>query len=141
MERIKIELPSKILFSYHFKIKENDINDAKHMGNERILVFANKVRTEFFKFISLQENDAATHLGTIIANHSIQYKSEGFLGDEITCEVGVSNVTECSFDLIFHFLKSNNKTMATVRTGCVSYNYDEKKNQPLPNNFIKVFTN
>jgi acyl-CoA thioesterase FadM len=140
MERVKIELPLKILFSYHFKIEENDINDAKHMGNERILVFANNIRTEFFKFVSLKENDATTHLGTIIANHSIQYKSEGFLGDEITCEVGVNNITDYSFDLIFHFLKSNNKTMATVRTGCVYYHYDEKKIQPLPDDFIKVFT-
>lgn len=141
MQYVTIELPSKILFSYHFKIEKNDINDAKHMGNERILVLANSIRSSFFNYLSLKENDITNHSGIIIANHTIRYKNEGFIDDEITCHVGVNNVTECSFDLIYHFVKLNNVTMAIVRTGCVYYNYDDKLKQLLPNDFIKVFTN
>ena len=48
MERVKINLPQTTLFSYHFKIEQEDINFANHMGNERILVFANIIRTQFF---------------------------------------------------------------------------------------------
>ena len=140
MERVQINLPAKILFSYHFNIENDDINLANHMGNERILVHANTIRTLFFKHLNLLESNIETQLGTIVANHTINYKSEGFLGDEITCEVGVNNITECSFDLIFHFAKNKERTLALVRTGCVYYNYSERKIHALPETFINAFT-
>ena len=140
MERVKINLPQTTLFSYHFKIEQEDINFANHMGNERILVFANIIRTQFFIHLNLLETDASTQLGIIVANHSITYKSEGFLGDEITCEVGVNNITECSFDMIFHFIKNKEKTLAIIRTGCVYYDYAQRKIHALPENFVKSFS-
>lgn len=140
MERVKINLPQNTLFSYHFKIEKEDINLANHMGNERILVYANTIRTQFFIHLDLLENNPITSLGTIVANHSINYKSEGFLGDEITCEVGVNNITECSFDLIFHFIKNKEKTLSMVRTGCVYYDYAQRKIHALPENFVQIFT-
>ena len=112
MERVQINIPEKILYQQHFKIVEADINDVNHMGNERVLVFVN----------------------------SINYKNEGFLGDEIVCHVGVNNITECSFDLISHFIKSNSTTLAIVRTGIVYYDYEKRKIKALPQSFITAFT-
>jgi len=140
MERVSINLPATTLFSYSFKIEENDINYANHMGNERILVLANTIRTKFFMHLNLPENDSETKFGTIVANHSIHYKNEGFLGDEISCGVGVNTITACSFDLVFHFIKNTGKTLALVRTGCVYYDYKERKIHALPQNFIQAFT-
>ena len=66
MTRIDITVPDKILFETHFFIKEEDINFANHMGNERILVFANTVRTNFYKHLDLLEGDWANGHGTIV---------------------------------------------------------------------------
>lgn len=139
MERVKIDLPEKILFTSYFTIGPEDINEANHMGNERILVFTNAIRSPFFKHLKLTENNFEKMEGTIVANHSIQYASEGFLGDEITCDVGVTNLSECSFDVVFNFKKKNGKTMATVRSGCVYYDYIARKIRALPENFINTF--
>jgi acyl-CoA thioester hydrolase len=139
MTRIEIEISEKILYQYTFTIKETDINYAKHMGNERILVFANIIRSEFYKHLNLLEGDWDEGHGTIVANHTIKYVSEGFLNDEITCNVGVTNITTCSYDLIFHFFKKNNKTLALVRTGSVYFDYHDKRIREIPDSFKKAF--
>ncbi|MFN8237156.1 MAG: thioesterase family protein [Chitinophagales bacterium] len=140
MERVRIALPEKILFTTHFFIGNDDINEADHMGNERILVFTNNIRSPFFKQLKLTENDFDKMEGTIVANHSIHYVSEGFLGEEICCDVGITNLSECSFDVVFHFKKKNGKTLAVVRSGCVYYDYIARKIRALPENFINAFT-
>lgn len=138
MERVKINLPEKVLYQQSFKISETDINEVNHMGNERVLVFVNSIKDGFFRELNLIGNSEKE--GIIFANHTINYKSEGFLNDEITCEVGVNNITECSFDLISHFIKTNSKTLALVRTGIVYYDYETRKIKPLPESFITAFT-
>lgn len=140
MERVNINLPEQILFSHQFTIEQEDINEANHMGNERILVYANSIREKMFNHLGLLLNDAENGHGTIVANHSIRYKNEGFLQDVITCETGINNITECSFDLIFHFVKDNGNTLAIVRTGCVYYAYEQRKIRPLPDSFIIAFS-
>jgi acyl-CoA thioesterase FadM len=130
MNKVKIEIPAAVLFRTEFQIKEEDINEADHMGNERILHHANLIRYDFFTTINvLPEKDH----GLIIASHSIQYKSEGFSGDTILCEISVSNLTECTFDLVMHFIKqSTNKTLAVVRSGIVYFDYQNRKIRHLP---------
>ena len=140
MERVNINLPEQILFSHQFTIEQEDINEANHMGNERILVYANSIREKMFNHLGLLLNDAENGHGTIVANHSIRYKNEGFLQDVITCETGINNITEYSFDLIFHFVKDNGNTLAIVRTGCVYYAYEQRKIRPLPDSFIIAFS-
>lgn len=140
MTRIDIELPKKYLFTKKLVIQQEDINHAKHMGNERILIFANQLRVDFYNHLHLSDVDWDKGEGTILANHTIKYISEGFLGDEIECQIGVSNLSSCSFDLIFHFVKNNGKSLAIIRTGCVYFNYHSKKIQELPIEFTKAFS-
>lgn len=139
MQRVRINIPEKILYSCQFNIEKEDINEANHMGNERILLFANIIRAQLFEHLQLKLNDETNGHGTIVANHSIHYKNEGFAGDMITCKVGVDTITECSFDLIFHFKKKNGSTLALLRTGCVYYEYEQRKIRHLPESFISVF--
>lgn len=137
MERVTIHLPEKMLYKQQFKIEPDDINEVNHMGNERVLVFVNAIKEGFFSELNLIPNSPSE--GIIFANHTINYKSEGFLGDEITCNVGVNNLTECSFDLISHFVKNDYKTLAVVRTGIVYYNYETRKIKALPESFVTAF--
>ncbi len=139
MERVKIHLPERFLYTHQFFIKPEDINEANHMGNERILVYANRVREQMFQHLNLKLNDEINGHGTIVANHSIHYKNEGFLDDVIICNAGVSTVTECSFDLIFQFVKQDGKVLALVRTGCVYYEYSQRKIRHLPEDFTNIF--
>lgn len=138
MQRIKITLPEHFIYREFFTLEKEDINEANHMGNERILVFANAARKRFFKFIKFPEYNEQTKCGNIIANHSIVYKSEGLLGDKIECEAGFTNCTNTSFDLVLHFIKNGFTTMAIVRTAIVYYDYENKQVTDMPE-IIKIF--
>ena len=138
MERIKIKLPEHFIYREYFTIEQEDINMAQHMGNERILVHANSVRHRFFKYINFPEYDAQNQCGSIIANHSIVYKSEGFFNDKIECEAGFTNCTDTSFDLVMHFIKNGFQTLAIVRTGIVYYDYQKREVMNMPE-VIKIF--
>jgi acyl-CoA thioester hydrolase len=138
MEKIKIELPHIVLFRTEFNIAPDDINEAGHMGNERILHHANWIRYECFTSINVMPEPGH---GLIVANHSIQYRCEGFLNDTISCEVGVGNQTECSFDLFTHFVKNpSGKTLAVVRSGLIYFDYQYRKIRHLPKVYGKIFS-
>jgi acyl-CoA thioesterase FadM len=138
MQKIKIEIPDKILFTYQFLITKEDINIANHMGNERVLNMANDIREKMFMHLDCMSilHDTENTQGIVIANHTINYKNEGFLNDEITCQTGITNITECSFDLIFNFIKQDGRTLAVLRSGCVYYNFNLRKIRPLPEDFL-----
>jgi acyl-CoA thioesterase FadM len=108
------------------------------MGNERVLNMANDIREKMFMHLDCMSilHDTENTQGIVIANHSINYKNEGFLNDEITCQTGITNITECSFDLIFNFIKQDGRTLAVLRSGCVFYNFNLRKIRPLPEDFL-----
>ena len=139
MQRVSIEFPSPILYSYTFTINADDINIADHMGNERILVLANTLREKMFEHLQIPLFDLQNRHGIVVANHCIQYKSEGFLGDEILLNAAVNDITECSFDLYFQFLKNNGKTMALLKTGCVYFDFETRKIMALPESYLRAF--
>lgn len=139
MQNVRIEIPENILYTETITIGEEDINMANHMGNERILVLANTIRENMFKALHLNLFDIENQLGIVIANHIAVYKAEGFLGDKITCQAGINEVTECSFNLIFHFLKDNGKTLALLSTRCVFFDFNARKIKELPPDFVSLF--
>ena len=83
MQRVQIDFPETTLFTYQFTIVEEDINIANHVGNERILVLANHSREKMFEHLNLKLYDLNELHGIVVANHTINYKSEGFLNDII----------------------------------------------------------
>ncbi|HQV79008.1 MAG TPA: thioesterase family protein [Chitinophagales bacterium] len=139
MQRVQIDFPETTLFTYQFTIVEEDINIANHVGNERILVLANHSREKMFEHLNLKLYDLNELHGIVVANHTINYKSEGFLNDIITCYGSIDTLTECSFDLLFHFKKENGKTLAMLRTGCIYYDFQTRKIKALPESYNIVF--
>lgn len=136
MEKVHIRIPEKVQYSTQFRIAPDDINEANHMGNERILLHANRIRYEFFHAVNILPE--AGH-GLIIANHGIQYRSEGFSGDTIHVEVSTAQPTECSFDLVMHFIKSDGKSLAVLRSGLIYFDYGQRKIRPMPDVFRTLF--
>lgn len=141
MEKIKINFTEPVLFSNSFYIIEEDINFAGHMGNERILHWANQIRHSFYRHQGVMEIDPKTMIGTIVANHSIVYKSEGFLNDLIRAEVAVNNITSCSYDLIIRFTKKETgQVLALLRSGTVCFNYQTREIAEIPQELLHAIT-
>lgn len=141
MKRIQIEIPQKILWKSSRKIQQSDINIAAHMGNDRILVWADEIRNDFFVSIGWEKHEWFKNVGIIVANHSIAYKSEGFLGEQIDIELSIDNVSECTFDMYIKLKKADsNKDMILLRTGLVCFDYSTRKISELPKEFMSILS-
>lgn len=137
MKKVRIEFPEKILWSTERTIEQDDINAAQHMGNERILVWADEIRQQFMEKLGVFKDSASSELGLIVANHTIAYQSEGFLGNNILIEVAVDELTEFSFDVLIRFKKENStKNMVVMRTGIVCFNYIKREITSIPTHFL-----
>ncbi len=82
MARIKIELPEKFLFRTEIPVRITDINYGGHLGNDSLLSIIHEARLRFLNHLGYSESNVE-EVGIIMIDSAIQYKSEGFYGDEL----------------------------------------------------------
>lgn len=137
MARIKIELPNKFIFKTDIPIRITDINYGGHLGNDSLLSIVHEVRVRFLKHLGYSESDVEGN-GIIMIDAGIQYKSEGFYGDELVIEVAVNDFTGIGCDFVYRLTnKESNKEIALAKTGIVFFNYEKRKTAPVPPEFKK----
>ncbi len=138
MKKEAIHFPDKIIWTEERTISERDINYARHLGNDRILVWADEIRLHALENIGWTRNRLAAGEGLIVANHTIVYQSEGFLGDVIGVEVGIDFLTECSFDMVLRLKKKGaSRNLIIMRTGLVCFDYEKRKIIEIPKEFYE----
>jgi acyl-CoA thioester hydrolase len=127
MARVKIELPERLLFKTELTVRSDDLNYGKHLANDRILAFAHEARVQFLKSLGYGELDFSGQ-GLIMSEAIVSFRAEAFQGDHLIIEVGVTDVTKFTFDLIYRVTdKSTKKEVALIKTGMVCFDYEKKK--------------
>lgn len=127
MPRIKIELPEKFIYSTEIPVRITDINYGGHLGNDSLLSIVHEARVRFLKHLGYSESDVEGN-GTIMIDAAIQYKSEGFYGDELIVEIAVNDFSGIGCDFVFRITNKNTlKEIALVKTGIVFFNYKKEK--------------
>jgi acyl-CoA thioesterase FadM len=135
MARVKIELPKKFMFKTEIAIRITDLNYGGHLGNDSVLSICHEARLRFLKHLSYSELNVEGS-GIIMSDAAIQYKGEGFHGDELIIEIGVSDFTKKGCDFVYRLLnKESGKKVALVKTGIVFYDYNLKKIATTPEKF------
>lgn len=136
MARIKIELPEKFIFQTEIPVRITDINYGGHLGNDSILSICHEARLRFLNHLGYSESDIEG-TGIIMTDAGIQYKSEGFYGDELLIEVGVLDFSKIGCDVVYCIKnKKSKKDIAFAKTGIVFYDYVNKKVVTIPTKFI-----
>jgi acyl-CoA thioester hydrolase len=134
MARIQLNLPEKFLFSTELSVRASDLNYGNHVGHDTILTLMQEARIRFYRTLGFKnELNFEGSIGQVIADASVQYKSESFLGDELTIKVGVSDFNKYGFDM--HYLienKTTGKEVARGKTGIVCFDYDTRKVARIP---------
>jgi len=139
MPRVKIVEPEQYYFTTSYTIAITDVNYGGHLGNDRVLSIVHEARFRFYKWLGLSEMNIGAGIGTMMADSAIQYKSEGFAGDEIRIKVGVSDIGRVGFDIHYQLMNvSKGKLLAVVKTGIVCYDYSLKKLASVPDSFVNA---
>ncbi|MBO6516916.1 MAG: thioesterase family protein [Bacteroidia bacterium] len=138
MARIKIDIPEKWLFTCSLEVRVTDLNYGNHLANDKILSYAQEARIQFLLSRGRSELD---FFGTslIQGDAAIQYKSEGFLANQIEIRIGVMDVGSSSYDFVYDmYNKTTDKPLALVKTRMVCFNYDTRRVTKIPEAFIAL---
>ena len=137
MARIKIQIPEKFIYKTEIPIRITDINYGGHLGNDSVLSLVHEARLRFLKHLGYSESNIEG-VGIIMIDAAIQYRSEGFYGDELLIEVTVTDFSNLGCDFVFKLTsKNSNKEIALAKTGIVFFDYEKRKTASVPAEFKK----
>lgn len=132
MARVKLTLPDEMAFVASLEVRITDLNYGGHLGNDRILAYAQEARCSLLAGWGATEIDAFG-TGMIIADAAIQFKTEGFFPDKIEIYMGVSDISPVGWDFYYNMvIPSRNKSLAFVKTGMVAFDYQSGKMVDIP---------
>lgn len=128
--RVKLKFPSENpLFTATISVRIGDINYGNHVGNDAILSIIHEARMQMLRNSGYNEMNAGGN-SLIMADVMIAYKGEAFYGDVLTVKVYAEEITDHSFDLLYHLStpRSGKQTdIAHAKTGMVCFDYNERK--------------
>ena len=137
MPRIKIAIPDKFIYNTDIPIRITDINYGGHLGNDSLLSIIHEARVRFLNFLRYSESNVEG-VGIIMIDSAIQYKSEGFYGDELLVEIAVNDFSGIGCDFVHRlYNKKTSKEIALAKIGIVFFDYAKRKTAPVPPEFKK----
>lgn len=130
--RIKLKNCDRYIFSTSIKVRVTDLNYGNHLGNDKILAYAQEARADFLASLGYGELTMAGK-GIIMTDTAIVYKSEAHGGDLLTIELAIDDLTTVGFDFYYKISNSaTQKEVAMVKTGILCFDYSTRKIAPLP---------
>ncbi len=138
MQRIKIDLPDKFIFSTEISVRVYDVNFAGHLSNDSILSMVHEARIQFLKNWGFSEVDTAG-AGIIMFDAALQYKSQAYHGDILIFDVTVDNFIKNGCDFLFRITnKASGKEVARAKTGIAFFDYKQNKIVSVPQKFFEL---
>jgi acyl-CoA thioester hydrolase len=134
MPKTKLLLPEHFPFSVEVPVRITDLNYGGHVGNDSVLSLIHEIRVQFLRHHGYGELDIAG-VGMIMADVTIEFKSELFYGDTLRASVAAAEFSRVGFELYYKLEKKSGEKMVPVafaRTGMICYDYAQKKIVSVP---------
>ncbi len=139
MARIELSVPDPLPFATEITLTAADINYAGHLGNDRLLTLLQQARIRFLAHHELEEM-RMFGLGLVITDVAVVYQSEAFDGEQLRLAVGVADFNRYGCDFVFRVTEaSSGRAVALAKTGMVFFDYTQRKVQPVPDGFRRLF--
>ena len=130
MARVKLKFPiDNPLFISKINVRISDINYGGHVGNDSILSIIHESRMQMLQNFGGNEMNICGN-SLIMADVMIAYKAETFYGDVLIIKIYAEELTQVSFDLLYHISTLRNGQsieVAHAKTGMVCYDYEARK--------------
>lgn len=137
MPRVRIDLPESYVYQTEIPVRIGDVNYGGHLGNDALLSLIHEARVRMFKHFGYTElNVEGTSI--IMSDVAIVYKSEGFYGDNLRFEIAVADPQRVGCDIVYRISQAiSNREVARAKTGIVFFNYETRKLQDIPRQFLE----
>ena len=138
MPKIKLRAQPLYSFQYHTSLKIRDINYANHLSNDAVVCLLQEARIDMFKKIGCTELKLGYQkTGIIISDLVVNYKKQGYLGDEIIIHTDIDEIAKKSFRIFYKIVRSDD-LIALAETGIVVYDYLNEKIATVPQVFLEA---
>ncbi|MCO4794089.1 MAG: acyl-CoA thioesterase [Bacteriovoracaceae bacterium] len=135
MERLKLKLPEILLHSSEVQLRIDDMNYGGHLSNDRVLALFHDMRVQWLKEYGFTELKAFGS-SLIMADSQVQYRAEGFQGDQLKANLFLGEIGHSGFELYYLLIRtSDQKEIARGKTGMIFFNYDERETERTPTDF------
>ena len=134
MARVKLDIPENCIATISVPVRITDINYGNHLGNHAFVMIIHEARMKWLQSYGHTELDI-DGTGLIMSDLVIEFKSEGFYGDDVLIELYATEISRVGFELYYRlFTKRNDEIilLANAKTGMVCYDYAAKKVVPIP---------
>ena len=134
MPKAKLVLPEHFSFTTELPVRITDINYGGHVGNDSILSLIHEIRVQFLRHHGYEELNVAG-VGLIMADVTIEFKSELFYGDRLEASVAAAEFSRVGFELYYKLTKKTGEKWVPVvfaRTAMICYDYKLKKIVSVP---------
>lgn len=137
MSRKFIALPSTFVFNTEYDVLYTDVNNANHLGADRVLPIAMEAQLRFIKYLGYDNAIAFEDAGLIMAHAETAYLSEADYADRLHIELGLGEFTGKSFDLVYRISNQTKQGIETARvaTTLLFFDYSEKRVINVPEDF------
>lgn len=139
MPRLQLDFPDETKFTCELTVRAADLNYGNHVGNDSILTLMQEARIQFYQSLGYRnELSFEGTIGHIVADATVVYKSEAFLGDVLVIEVALTDFNKYGFDMFYRLRnKETGKDVAIGKTGIVFFDYEKRKVASIPAGFLE----
>ena len=132
-----------------FEVRVGDINYGNHMGNDKAMLVFHDARLKFLESLGFSEKNIGGP-GIIMRDAHVNFRKEVYLHDELTVDVGIENVSNSAFEMVYTVRRINKSQQSAVNgqqaadgevvftgnTGLVAFDYERKRPVRLPEEFL-----
>ncbi len=122
-------------FIHKLTVVKDDIDSLNHVNNAVYVKWMDEVAQSHWAILS-KNHDLENYIW-VVSRHEIDYKSEAFLGDEITAKTWVGDTKGISSERFIEFYKEN-KLLAKSKTIWVLLDAKTFKPTRIRENVLKV---
>ncbi|HMV07283.1 MAG TPA: thioesterase family protein [Cyclobacteriaceae bacterium] len=139
MPRVQLDFPAETKFTCELTVRGSDLNYGNHVGNDSMLTLMQEARISFYRSVGYRnELNFEGTIGHVIADATIVYKLEAFLGDVLTVDIAVTDFHKYGFDMFYRLRnKLTGKDVAIGKTGMVFFDYEKRKVASIPAGFLE----
>lgn len=143
MPRLHLDLPTIFIYTTELVVRVSDLNYGAHVGNDNMLALMQQARIHFYRDNGFtDEVSFEGKVGQVIADALVLYKAEAFLGDVLSIQLAIADITKYGFDMLYLVRNKNtNKEIARGKTGIVCFDYEKRKVAPIPERLRTVISN
>ena len=137
MSRKSVEVPDSFVFAMDYDVLYSDVNNANHLGADRVLPIAMEAQLRFIKQLGYSDAVAFEDAGLIMVHSEVQYLAEAKYGDRLLVELAARHFGSKSFELVYRIRnRTRGNDTALVATPLLFFDYRREQVVAIPPLFL-----